>query len=68
MRSALATRRGSWAVLATYETPNKASSVANGLAKVRERGDSRMLHVELAGRRMLDGGSKLYVRLGVAGD
>lgn len=64
MRSALTTRRGSWAVLETCEKPNEASSRANALNKRREkRGDSRLVGLEFAGRRMLDtGGSKLYVR------
>lgn len=66
MRAALSARRGSWAVLETYDKPTRASGVANALAKRAKNGDSRLLHLEFAGRKMLDGGSKLYVRLAPA--
>lgn len=63
MRAALASKRGSWAVLEACEKPNGASMRAATLGKKRDKGDSRLLHLEFAGRRMLDtGGSKLYVR------
>lgn len=64
MRSALATRRGQWAVLDTFEKPAQASAAANALAKRRDTSnDSRLAGIEVAGRKMLDGGSKLYVRM-----
>lgn len=63
MRAALAARRGSWAVLETFDKPAKASSYANALTKRAGNGDTRLTNLEFAGRKMLDtGGSKLYVR------
>lgn len=62
MRAALASRRGFWAVLETFDKPNEASARGNALQKRREKGDSRLTGLEFAGRKMLDGGSKLYVR------
>jgi hypothetical protein len=63
MRAALTARRGNWAVLDTFEKDTQASAFANQLSKRRnERDDSRLLGIEFAGRKMLDGGSKLYVR------
>lgn len=62
MRAALMMRRGSWAILDTYEKAGTASSRANTLTKRRREGDSRLVGLEFAGRKILDGGSKLYVR------
>lgn len=66
MRAALSSRRGSWAVLDTYDKPAEASARANALAKRRDKGDTRVIGCEFAGRKQLDGGSKLYVRLAPA--
>lgn len=63
MRAALSSRRGKWAVIDTCEKHNAASTRANALNRKRDRGDSRLLGIEFAGRRDLEtGGSKLYVR------
>jgi hypothetical protein len=62
MRAALSTRRGYWAVLETFDKPSTASAQANALGRRRARGESTLTGVEFAGRKMLDGGSKLYVR------
>lgn len=62
MRHALSTRRGQWAVVDVMPKPGSASSIANQLGKKRTAGDGRLAGLEFAGRKMLDGGSKLYVR------
>lgn len=62
MRSALSSRRGQWAVLETFDKPNGASVCANSLSKRRGLGDSSLVSIEFAGRKMLEGGSKLYIR------
>lgn len=66
MRAALASRRGSWAVLDVCDKPTSASTRANALNKRQKSGDSRLIGLEFAARKMLDGGSKLYVRCAAA--